>query len=76
MAIPHNVGGTDKAARLMAGLALPAYALLSRKRPLLRGIAGAAGLVALATGLSGYCPLNGVLGIDTSRRKAVPGSLV
>lgn len=55
-----NVGGLDRAARLCAGLVLLGLAA--------SGVIGAwgwLGLVPLATGLMGSCPLYSVLGVST-----------
>ena len=57
-----NVGGIDKAVRIIAGVGLISLFFL------LRGDArwlGLLGVVPLATGLIGYCPLYSVLGWNT-----------
>jgi hypothetical protein len=54
-----NVGGIDRILRIVAGLALIAWALLGG--PLWAWI----GVVPLATGLVRMCPLYSVLGIKT-----------
>lgn len=75
MAITRNVGGTDKTVRIIAGVALPAFALLYGGGVLLRGLAGVVGVTALTTGLTGYCPFNSLFGINTrkgSRADNVP----
>ena len=56
----RNIGGIDKALRLGLGLLLIGLGLFG---PL--GWWGAIGLVPLATGLLGTCPLYGVLGVST-----------
>jgi hypothetical protein len=61
----HNVGGADKAVRIVAGVTLPVFALMHSGGTLWRGIVGVIGLTALATGFSGYCPVNRLLGINT-----------
>jgi hypothetical protein len=64
----RNVGGIDKGLRIAAGLVLIALGLFG---PL--GWWGAIGLVPLATGLLGNCPLYSLLGVNTcplSARKA------
>ena len=54
-----NVGSIDRVIRILAGLALIAWALLG-------GPAWAwIGVVPLATGLFGFCPLYTVLGMNT-----------
>ncbi|MDH4180450.1 MAG: DUF2892 domain-containing protein [Betaproteobacteria bacterium] len=61
-----NVGGIDRAVRIVAGLALILFALFS-------GSAYAAwgwiGVVPLATGLIGWCPLYLPFGIRTCRTR-------
>jgi hypothetical protein len=60
-----NVGGIDRAARVIAGLVLIGLTL--------SGIIGAwgwIGIVPLATGLFSFCPLYAVLGLNTCPVKA------
>ena len=57
-----NVGGADKVIRIIAGIALVSLFFV------LKGDArwlGLIGVVALATGLVGYCPLYSVLRFST-----------
>ena len=54
-----NVGGIDRIVRILAGLALIAWALLGG--PLWAWV----GLVPLATGLFRFCPVYPLLGIST-----------
>ena len=56
----RNVGGLDKALRIGGGILLLALGLFG---PL--GWWGALGLVPLATGLVGNCPVYGLLGLNT-----------
>ena len=56
----RNVGGIDKGLRVLAGLVLLALGWLS---PL--GWWGLIGLVPLATGLIGNCPVYSLLGVNT-----------
>ena len=56
----RNVGGLDKALRIGGGIVLLALGLFG---PL--GWWGALGLVPLATGLVGNCPVYGLLGLNT-----------
>lgn len=58
-----NVGTVDRAVRILLGLALLAMFAVDSI-----GAWGLIGLVPLATGLLGYCPLYQVLGIQTCRR--------
>jgi hypothetical protein len=57
-----NVGGIDKILRITAGLGLLAFALFSDSPARWWGLVG---LVPLATGLSGFCPVYPLLGINT-----------
>jgi hypothetical protein len=54
-----NVGGIDKILRILAGIALIAWALLGG--PVWAWI----GVVPLATGLLGWCPAYSLLGMNT-----------
>ena len=54
-----NVGGIDKILRIGAGVALVAWAALGG--PVWAWI----GVVPLATGLTGFCPLYPLLGMNT-----------
>lgn len=55
-----NVGGIDKILRIVAGLALIALAATG-----VIGMWGFIGIVPLATGLMGWCPLYPLLGLNT-----------
>lgn len=59
-----NVGNLDRALRLLAGAGLLAWAATGG--PVWAWI----GVVPLATGLVGFCPLYRVLGICTNRSRA------
>ena len=58
-----NVGGIDKVVRIGAGVALVAWAALGG--PMWAWI----GVVPLATGLTGFCPLYPLLGMNTCPMK-------
>ncbi len=58
-----NGGGIDRIIRIVAGLALIAWALLGG--PVWAWI----GVVALATGLMNFCPAWSLLGINTCKVK-------
>jgi len=58
-----NVGRVDKVLRIVAGLALIAWALMGG--PLWAWI----GVVPLATGLFNFCPLYAALGISTCKAR-------
>jgi hypothetical protein len=75
-----NVGGYDRIARLVLGPVMTIGALAIYFEMLaVAGTLGAAlivaglfvGAVLLVTGATQYCPLNSVLGIDTSRDRAI-----
>ncbi len=58
-----NVGGVDRIVRIVAGLALIAWALFAN------GPAWAwIGVVPLATGLMNFCPAYSILGISTCKK--------
>ena len=55
-----NVGGVDRILRIVVGLALIAAAATGAI-----GVWGYIGLVPLATGLMGWCPLYPLIGLST-----------
>ncbi len=57
-----NENGIDRAIRIVLGLVLLALVFVGPHTPW-----GLIGLVPLATGFIGFCPLYRVLGIDTCR---------
>jgi len=59
-----NVGGIDRAVRIVAGLALVTLAATG-----IVGVWGYIGVVPLATGLSGWCPAYLPFGISTCKTK-------
>ena len=59
-----NVGGIDRILRIVAGLALIAWALMGG--PVWAWI----GAVPLATALIGFCPVYPLLGISTTKKAA------
>ena len=60
-----NVGGIDKVLRIVAGLALVAWALFAGG-PVWAWI----GVVPLATGLINFCPAYALLGLNTCKIKS------
>lgn len=58
----HNVGGLDKKARILVGILLLSLLVLL---PSPNNLWGLIGLVPLATGTFGFCPLYTVLGLTT-----------
>lgn len=63
--IHRNVGGVDRGLRLAAGAVLSAVGSIMRLPSAWRAALLGVGVVALTTGLTGYCPLNQLLGVDT-----------
>lgn len=61
-----NESSWDRGARILVGLTLMmvGFGLVGNTAGTVLGVLG---LVPLVTGLLGYCPLYGLLGIDTSR---------
>ena len=59
-----NVGGVDRILRIVVGLALIAAAATGTI-----GVWGYIGIVALATGLMGWCPPYAILGFNTCSMK-------
>ena len=57
-----NVGGTDRILRVVLGLALIGMAAFG-----VIGAWGWIGVIALITGLIGWCPLYAMFGIDTRK---------
>jgi len=64
----HNVGTADRVARIALGVVLLSLVFIGPKTPW-----GFVGLIPLATGLAGVCPLYSLLGLRTCRR-AEPGA--
>ena len=60
-----NEGTIDRAVRIVLGLGLISLTFIGPQSPL-----GFIGLVPLATGLIGFCPLYRVLGLSTAARPA------
>jgi len=59
-----NVGGIDRILRIVVGIALIAAAATGAI-----GVWGYIGVVALATGLMGWCPPYAILGFNTCKTK-------
>jgi hypothetical protein len=60
-----NVGGVDRAVRIMAGLVVLSLAVVGPKT-----MWGLVGAVPLITGLAGWCPLYALLGLSTAQTTA------
>jgi hypothetical protein len=65
MALPCNVGGTDKTIRIALGVVLLAIGFFAGMSTTWTIVAYAAAVIALLTALIGYCPLNALFGINT-----------
>lgn len=59
-----NVGGIDRMLRILVGLALLAFAMTGQPATGYNWI-GWIGIVPLATGLFGWCPVYSMLGLST-----------
>ena len=62
----RNVGGADRTARFAAGAALLGGGLFVASDTRWRAATLAGSAVALGTAVTGYCPANAALGIDTA----------
>lgn len=62
-----NVGGLDKILRIVAGVVLLCLVFVLKTGDSL-WLWGLIGIVPLATGLMGYCPLYTLLGVNTCPR--------
>ncbi|NJL50281.1 MAG: DUF2892 domain-containing protein [Blastochloris sp.] len=60
-----NIGGIDRAVRIIAGIGLIAFALLSTSE---FAWAGWIGVVPLATAMLGWCPAYSIVGLSTCSR--------
>jgi len=58
--MPRNEGTIDRALRIILGLVLLSLVVIGPK-----SMWGLIGVIPLATGLMGYCPLYRILGIST-----------
>lgn len=63
-----NVGGLDRLFRLSIGFASAAVAYAIDDTAL-RLAFGVVAVIGLGTGILGYCPMNGILGLDTSAKR-------
>lgn len=66
MKLKQNVGGIDRTARLIGGSLLLGLGLLRRRGARGNGLLSAIGAIALETGLTRFCPINRMLGIQTA----------
>ncbi len=72
MAQITNVGGADRAVRLILGVVLFVLGFVGVLQGTLAIIGYVVGAIALITGLITYCPVNALLGFNT--KKTAPGS--
>ncbi|MCI0527125.1 MAG: DUF2892 domain-containing protein [Nitrospira sp.] len=63
-----NVGGLDRFFRLGIGF-LSLAIVLATEDSVLRLIFGVVALIGLATAITGYCPINARLGLNTTTKK-------
>ncbi len=62
-----NVGGTEKNVRLIGGAATIALGLFAPMNRTAKIAAMAIGLMEITTALTGYCPINQLIGRNTCR---------
>ena len=62
----QNVGGTDRTARLIAGTALLGGSIFAASDPRWRMAMLAGSAIALGTAVTGFCPANRMLGVDST----------
>lgn len=65
MKIKVNEGPIDRVVRVAAGVALLAIALVGILASPLSWVAGAVGVILVATGVTGFCPLYSLFGVST-----------
>jgi Protein of unknown function (DUF2892) len=72
--MPHNVGGPDRAIRIVLGIVLLAIPLFHFVAGVVAIFSYVIGAIALVTGSVSFCPCYGLCGIDTShaRHPATP----
>lgn len=69
MALPSNVGGGDRAFRIILGVVLIAAAILIDMAAIWMILAFLVATIAVVTAFMGYCPINQLFGIDTCGEK-------
>lgn len=69
MEIEKNVGGADKTIRIVVGVVMIALAMFADMTTGWRIVAWVVAAVSFLTAVSGFCPLNKLLGINTCRHK-------
>lgn len=71
MALQRNVGGWDRAVRVIVGLALIVLVISQDIAGFWGGIAFLVGGVALITGVVRYCPISKLMGVNTCAPRTV-----
>lgn len=69
MEVEKNVGGADKAIRIVVGVVMLALAMFADMSNTWRVVAWIVAAIAILTAVVGYCPLNKALGINTCRHR-------
>ena len=69
MKLSLNVGGWDRIARLVLGVALIVLAYFDVLTGTVAIIAYVVGGIGLVTGLAGYCPANTLFGVNSCKGK-------
>jgi len=72
----HNVGGIERAVRVLVGLALLGIAFFHVVTGTLTIFAYLFGTIALATAVFAFCPAWILFGINTSKPKQIPKAVV
>ncbi len=65
----HNVGGTDRIARIVIGIVLLIVGLAAPIETTWRIVALVIAAIALVTAVVRFCPANALLGINTCERE-------
>lgn len=69
MEIEKNVGGADQTIRIVVGVVMIALAMFADMTTGWRIVAWVVAAVSFLTAVSGFCPLNKRLGINTCRHR-------
>jgi hypothetical protein len=64
-----NVGGIDKAARIIIGTVLVVVGFTVPMNTTWQAVVWVLAAIALVTALVGFCPLNSLIGLNTCRHK-------
>ncbi len=64
-----NVGGTDRTIRIVLGILLVIAGLFAQLEMTWRIVVLVVGAIALVTAFVRFCPINAMLGLDTSEKK-------